>query len=63
MELVIGQLDETAVPMSCEKSLPTNKVQLTDPSFVAYNPVEDSIYYVDDKRVCLGFFEHFWLFK
>ncbi|VDK22841.1 unnamed protein product [Taenia asiatica] len=51
VELIIGQLDETAVPMPCEQSLPADKVQLIDPSFVAYNPVEDSIYYVDDKRV------------
>ncbi|EUB56535.1 Teneurin-1 [Echinococcus granulosus] len=51
VELVIGQLGEIAVPMSCERSLPANKVQLVDPSFMAYNPVEDSIYYVDDKHV------------
>ncbi|KAM7541919.1 hypothetical protein Aperf_G00000000663 [Anoplocephala perfoliata] len=51
VELVIGQLDGSAVPMSCDRSLPTNKVQLNDPSLVAYNPVEDCLYYVDEKRV------------
>ncbi|VDL25548.1 unnamed protein product [Hymenolepis diminuta] len=51
MELVIGQSDGSGMPMSCERSLPANKVQLTDPTFIAYNPVEDCLYYVDDKRV------------
>uniref|UniRef100_A0A5K3EJB5 EGF-like domain-containing protein n=1 Tax=Mesocestoides corti TaxID=53468 RepID=A0A5K3EJB5_MESCO len=50
-ELVIGQLDSASVPMSCERSLPTEKVKLVNPSVVGYNPVEDSIYYVDDKCV------------
>ena len=51
MELVIGQLEGASIPMPCRRSQPADRVQLKDPSFVAYNPVEDSIYYVDDKRV------------
>ncbi len=51
VEHVIGQLDESTGPLPCGKSLPARNVKLVNPSALAYNPVEDSLYYVDDKYV------------
>ncbi|VDL90453.1 unnamed protein product [Schistocephalus solidus] len=51
VEHVIGQMGETTGPLPCGRSLHASKVQLLAPTALAYNPIEDSVYYVDEKRV------------
>nr|VZI09465.1 unnamed protein product [Spirometra erinaceieuropaei] len=51
VEHVIGQMGEATGPLPCGRSLHASKVQLVAPTSLAYNPVEDSVYYVDEKRV------------